>query len=327
MGMEIAEELGVQKIEVRGDSQLVVKQMKGVYEVRKPDLIPYYQKAVEMSALFAKFDITYVSRSQNAQADALAGLAASLLFPDDQPLNLIICERRIMPPLNTVEAIAKGHKMMVNRISVHHIEEEDWRLPLIEYIREGVLPENVKERESIRRRAPKFFYNEETKVIYRRSFDVLLLRCLSKEEAQEVMNEVHSGLCGAHQPGPKLQNQIKRIGYYWPTMVKDCMELAQKCKKCQFHANFIHQPPEPLHPSVTSWPFEAWGMDIVGPISPPSSNGHRFIFAVTDYFSKWAEAAPFKEIKTSDILEFLRVNVICRFGVPQRFVHDNGPQF
>ena len=141
------------------------------------------------------------------------------------------------------------------------------------------------------------------------------------------MDEVHSGLCGAHQPGPKLHNQIKRVGYYWPTMVLDCMDLARKCKKCQFHADFIHQPPEPLHPTVTSWPFEAWGMDIVGPINPPSSKGHKFIFAVTDYFSKWAEAAPFKEIKTSTVLEFLRVNVICRFGVPQRFVHDNGPQF
>ena len=86
--------------------------------------------------------------------------------------------------------------------------------------------------------------------------------------------------------------------------------LARKRKKSQFHADFIHQPPKPLHPTGTLWPFEAWGMDMVGPINPPSSNGHKFIFAVTDYFSKWAEAAPFKEIKTSTVLEFLRVNVI-----------------
>ena len=83
------------------------------------------------------------------------------------------------------------------------------------------------------------------------------------------------------------------------------MELARKCHQCQFHTDFIHRPPEPLHPTMTAWPFEAWGMDIIGPISPPSSKGHRFIFAVTDYFSKWAEAAPFKEIKTSHVLEFL----------------------
>ena len=55
-------------------------------------------------------------------------------------------------------------------------------------------------------RAPRFFYNEETETIYRRSFDGVLLHCLTKEESKEVMEEVHSGLCGNHQPRPKLQN-------------------------------------------------------------------------------------------------------------------------
>ena len=76
IGMEIAQEIGIQKIEVRGDSQLVVKQIKGIYEVRKPDLVPYHQKAIEISSLFRKFDIVHVPRAQNAQANALAGLAA-----------------------------------------------------------------------------------------------------------------------------------------------------------------------------------------------------------------------------------------------------------
>ncbi|GAA0159814.1 hypothetical protein LIER_16512 [Lithospermum erythrorhizon] len=33
-----------------------------------------------------------------------------------------------------------------------------------------------------------------------------------------------------------------------------------------FHSNFIHQPPEPLHPTVASWPFDAWELDMVGPL-------------------------------------------------------------
>ncbi|XXG88148.1 hypothetical protein AAC387_Pa12g0397 [Persea americana] len=68
-------------------------------------------------------------------------------------------------------------------------------------------------------------------------------------------------------------------------------------------------------------------MDIIGPISSPSSKGHRFIFAATDYFSKWSEALAFSEMKTSSVLQFLRTNIICRFSIPKRFVHDNGPQF
>src|SRR4051812_9212600 len=68
-------------------------------------------------------------------------------------------------------------------------------------------------------------------------------------------------------------------------------------------------------------------MDIMVSISPPSTRGHRFILAVTDYFSKWAETIPLREVKTSDVIQFIKHHVIYSFGVPRRIVHDNGPQF
>jgi len=70
-----------------------------------------------------------------------------------------------------------------------------------------------------------------------------------------------------------------------------------------------------------------WGMDVVGPISPPSSKGYQFILAITDYFSKWTEAIPLREVKASDVIKFFKHYVIYCFGVPRRIVHDNGPQF
>ena len=68
-------------------------------------------------------------------------------------------------------------------------------------------------------------------------------------------------------------------------------------------------------------------MDIIDPISPPSSKGHRFILAITDYFSKWAEAIPLAKVKTVQVIKFLKHHVIHHFGVPRRIVHGNGPQF
>ena len=65
----------------------------------------------------------------------------------------------------------------------------------------------------------------------------------------------------------------------------------------------------------------------MGPIHPPSSKGHRFILAITDYFSKWAEAIPLREVKATDVVKFIKHYVIYRYGVPRRIVHDNGPQF
>ena len=43
--------------------------------------------------------------------------------------------------------------------------------------------------------------------------------------------------------------------------------------------------------------------------------------------SKWAEAVPLAEVKTSNVINVIKHHVIYRFGVPRRIIHDNGPQF
>ncbi|KAB2609177.1 S2-RNase [Pyrus ussuriensis x Pyrus communis] len=103
--------------------------------------------------------------------------------------------------------------------------------------------------------------------------------------------------------------------------------LANLASTCQFHANFIHQPPEPLHPTVASWPFDAWGLDVVGPITPKSSAGEAYILAATDYFSKWAEAIPLREVKKETVVRFIKEHIIHRYGVPRYIITDNGKQF
>jgi hypothetical protein len=40
-----------------------------------------------------------------------------------------------------------------------------------------------------------------------------------------------------------------------------------------------------MNPIVKPWPFRGWGMDMIGKINPPSSKGHQFILAITDYFT------------------------------------------
>jgi len=52
------------------------------------------------------------------------------------------------------------------------------------------------------------------KTLNRRSYNGILLRCLSNSEAQEVLKEAHDGICGAHQSGPKLKNRLYRLSYY-----------------------------------------------------------------------------------------------------------------
>lgn len=68
-------------------------------------------------------------------------------------------------------------------------------------------------------------------------------------------------------------------------------------------------------------------MDVIGPISSKSSGGHSYILAATDYFSKWAEAIPLKEVKKETVADFMKTQIIYRYGVPQYIITDNGTLF
>ncbi|XP_049386715.1 uncharacterized protein LOC125850936 [Solanum stenotomum] len=127
------------------------------------------------------------------------------------------------------------------------------------------------------------------------------------DEAETIMNEVHSGVCGPHMNGNVLAKKIIRAG----------------CHQCQIHSDLIHSPPLELHPMSAPWPFVAWRMDVIGPIEPKASNGHRFILAAIDYFTKWVEAVTFKSVTKKAVVDFVHSNIICRFGIPKIIITDN----
>ena len=64
-------------------------------------------------------------------------------------------------------------------------------------------------------------------------------------------------------------------------------------------------------------------MDVIGPIIPKASNGHRFIFVVIDYFMKWVEAALYASVTRSVVCKFIKREIICRYGLPERIISDN----
>jgi len=70
-GLEAAVQRGITRLAVRLDSELVVKQITGVYRVKHPDLQPFYARAKALLRKFAFVDIRHVPRKQNAHADAV----------------------------------------------------------------------------------------------------------------------------------------------------------------------------------------------------------------------------------------------------------------
>ena len=73
--MDYAQSHGVRAIRIESDSELMVKQMRGLYKVKSADLQPLYERAQKTAKAFESFRIEHVYREQNREADALANEA------------------------------------------------------------------------------------------------------------------------------------------------------------------------------------------------------------------------------------------------------------
>jgi ribonuclease HI len=82
-GVDDAHARGIRRLRVRMDSQLVVRQMRGVYKVKHPGLKPLHARALQRVQHFDSFRIEHVRRSDNRRADALANQALdNLISPE-----------------------------------------------------------------------------------------------------------------------------------------------------------------------------------------------------------------------------------------------------
>lgn len=77
-----------------------------------------------------------------------------------------------------------------------------------------ILSNVLKEAATIKRKTSQFYYDAMARTLYRHSQNGILVRCLSDQEAWQVIMEAHDGTCGAYQLGLKLGDRICRMGYY-----------------------------------------------------------------------------------------------------------------
>jgi hypothetical protein len=99
------------------------------------------------------------------------------------------------------------------------------------------------------------------------------------------------------------------------------------CKTCQISTGREKRAVVPLQPVVVSRPFEQWGLDIIGEITPSSSKQHRYILTATYYFTKWTEVVPLTHVNEKVVIQFIEQQLIKRFSMPFVLVFDNVTYF
>ena len=212
-------------------------------------MVLYLQKVRDLLKRFVLVQVKYVPITENSRADALAKLATALQedIGESTPIEYL-AEPSIDP-----------YGLMVAPVG----SVPNWMDSIWDYINDGALPDDPKEVAKIRVRSSRFTNHKGS--LYKRGFFTPFLKCIAGEDTEYVLREVHEGICGNHIGARTLAGKVLRQGYYWPTMLKDATNLVKRCRICQEHAKISRLPAEPLTSVTSPWPFQQWGLDILGP--------------------------------------------------------------
>ena len=132
--------------------------------------------------------------------------------------------------------------------------ESCWMDLIIEFLTEDRIPDDESEANKVCRATSRYRLSANRK-LYRRSFGGPYLLCLHPGKVDELLAELHEGLCGDHAGGCSLAHRAMTQGFWWLKMRNDTAEYVRKCERCQKHGHLIHQPAGHLNPISNPLPF------------------------------------------------------------------------
>ncbi|XP_017408416.1 uncharacterized protein LOC108321234 [Vigna angularis] len=173
-GLELARDMGARRVTCRTDSQLVVGQMNGDFQVKEEQLSRYFHRATELARTFDKVCLQHIPREENARADMLSKLSSG---KEKGQLTTVVRQVLLQPSIECI-TVSDGEKHWRSKIRDIMSRQDDGR------------PVEQREAKKIAR------YLLVGDNLYRRGFTTPLLKCLGVEEACYVLNELHNGICG-----------------------------------------------------------------------------------------------------------------------------------
>ena len=220
--------LGADPLTIHCDSQLIVNQLIGEYMAKDERMIAYLDLAKKFLKGFHEFNIERVGREHNGNADSLAGLASSVA-PDFR--------RTITVEVQNSPSIAKSGQASICQTEMG----PSWMDPILDYLSKEILPADQKEVAKIRKTATRYWISREGK-LYKRSYTGSYLLCVHPDLVQNLLYEIHEGVCDGHTGGRSLAHRAIGQVYWWPYMQKDAAQYVKRCEKCQLFASAIHKP-------------------------------------------------------------------------------------
>ncbi|XP_048134005.1 uncharacterized protein LOC125314825 [Rhodamnia argentea] len=194
LGLQAAMEMEIRRLQVYGDSALIILRTEGKWKTRDPKLIPYHEFLEDIIEEFDEIAFEYLPRARNRLRDALATLSSMFQVTagsDIEPLRIEILKH-------------SAYSMLIEE----EIDGEPWYQDIKVYLQSREFPEGSEatDRKYLMKLSLKFFLGGDT--LYKRSYDSVLPRCVDAKEANRLMTEIHEGECGPHINGYLLTKNV-----------------------------------------------------------------------------------------------------------------------
>jgi transposase InsO family protein len=298
---------------VYGDSLVVISQINKEWDCSNDSMGKYCTAVRKLEDKFEGLKFHHVERDRNATADALSKLGSS---------------RTQVPPGVFVQEVARpsissGQAEECNVLSRPESDSNDWREPIIRYIKNKEEPDDKAAAERIARQSTHYTLIRDA--LYRRGATGVLMKCIPSVTGKQLLDEIHTGQCVIHASSRTLVGKVFRSGFYWPTAKNDAAELVRRCEVCQFLSKQQHLPAQQLQTIPVTWPFACWGLDMIGPFKK-AQGGYTHVLVAIDKFTKWIEYKPIASLTSAKVVEFIQ-DIIFMFGIPNSIIIDLGSNF
>ena len=203
LGLRACIEQGVQRVNVFGDSMLLVRQIQGTWACKSSSLATRLREVRGLMRQFEAIQVSHVPRNENEEADKIAEKSLEVAFVGMTSLQ---------------EAKFEG---------CESLEE------VLQFIETGEFLPHVprNQRRWLARKAIK--YNVVNGTLYCKGKDGILRRVPSEEEIESILESCHEGVCGGHFAHDITSRKILQSGFIWPSLHRDVQNWCKTCDDCQ----------------------------------------------------------------------------------------------
>lgn len=205
------------------------------------------------------------------------------------------------------------------------VSSTPWFADIVNYLATGFLPPHWSPQERRRFLHEVRMFSYDDPYLFKYCQDQIVRCCVPDSDQRRILEFCHLEACGGHYSSRETSAKVLQCGFYWPNLHKDAYHFCVACERCQKLGSVTRKDEMPLTNILVVEIFDCWGIDFMGPF--PVSFGNLYILLAVNYVSKGVETVATRINDAKVVVEFLKDNILSRFGMPRAIISDQGTHF